>query len=73
MVTTVKRTFTRIAPHGASSQATSPTDWTYCAFNEQLQRIAEQLSATIQGVLVGTLVCAMFDIILQVSSTVLRT
>ena len=57
MVTTVKRTFTRIAPHGASSQATSSTDWTYCAFIEQLQRIAEQLSARIQGILVGWRAC----------------
>ena len=73
MVTTVKRTFARIAPHGASSQATSSTDWTYCAFIEQLQRIAEQLSARIQGILVGALVCTMFHIILQASSTAIRT
>jgi hypothetical protein len=32
------------------SRPTSSTDWTYCAFIEQLQRIAEQLSAQIEGV-----------------------
>ena len=73
MIDTVKRTFTRTALHGASSQATSSTDWTYRAFHEQLQRVVEQLSATIEGVLVGTLVCAMFHIILQVSYTAIST
>ncbi len=70
MMTTVKRTFARTA---ASSRPTSSTDCTYRAFIEQLQRVAEQLSATIEGVLVGTLVCAMFHIILQVTSTAISS
>jgi hypothetical protein len=57
--------------YGASSESrpTSSTDWTYCAFIEQLQRIAEQLSAQIEGAFVGTFVCTIFHIILQMSST----
>ena len=51
----------------------SSDDWSYCAFNEQLQRIAGQLAATIEGIHVGTLVCMMFHIILQVSSTAIST
>jgi hypothetical protein len=70
MMATVKSTFTRTA---ASSRPTSSADWSYCAFIEQLLRVAEQLSATIDGVLVGSLVCEMFDISLQVSSTAVRT
>jgi tetrahydromethanopterin S-methyltransferase subunit B len=56
-----------------SHKPASSDDWPYCAFNEQLQRIAGQLAATIEGIDVGTLVCTMFHIILQVSSTVIST
>ena len=60
--------------HGPMSyKPTSSSDWSYCAFNEQLQRIAGQLAATIEGIDVGTLVCMMFHIILQVSSTAIST
>ena len=39
-----------------SHKPASSDDWSYCAFNEQLQRIAGQLAATIEGIDVGTLV-----------------
>jgi hypothetical protein len=62
--------FSSIGSHGYSeSRPTSSKDWAYCAFIEQLKRVAKQLSSQIEGVFVGTLVCAMFHIILQMSST----
>lgn len=64
---TVKGTFT--SSHSESSRPSSSTDWAYCVYIEQLQRVAEKLSAQIQGTFVVTLVCAMFYIILQMLST----
>ena len=51
----------------------SSDDFAYCAFNEQLQRIAEQLAAMIEGFDVGALVCTMVHMMLQVSSTAIST
>ena len=62
-----------VADTSVPHKPTSSGDWPYRVFNEQLQRIAGQLSATIEGIHVGTLVCMMFHIILQVSSTAISS
>jgi hypothetical protein len=69
----VQTIFSKNAGGHSSHKLASSDDWPYCAFNEQLQRIAGQLAATIEGIDVGTLVCTMFHIILQVSSTAIST
>ncbi len=57
----------------APDQPTSSDDWAYFAFNEQLQRLAGQLAATMEGIDIGTLACTMVHIMLQVSSTAIST
>jgi hypothetical protein len=59
-------------PNKAYKPASSD-DWAYCAFNEQLQRIAGQLATMIEGFDVGALVGTMAHIVLQASSTAICT
>jgi hypothetical protein len=58
---------------GKKYKPASSNDWAYCAFNEQLQRIAGQLTAMIEGFDVGALVGTMVHMMLQVSSKAMST